>query len=71
MKELVVYLSNKEHYELSTALIAAKKAYRDAMTALGAVQREEGSYEDHSLSGLKTLSFPLTAKSYENHNPNL
>ena len=30
-----------------SALIAAKKAYRDAMTALGAVQREDGSYEDH------------------------
>ena len=29
------------------ALIAAKKAYRDAMTALGAVQRDDGSYDDH------------------------
>jgi hypothetical protein len=29
------------------ALIAAKQSYRDAMAALGAIQKERGNYEDY------------------------
>jgi hypothetical protein len=29
------------------ALIAAKQSYRDAMSALGAIQKERGNYEDY------------------------
>jgi hypothetical protein len=40
-----------EKYEAAIAaekaLIAAKQSYRDAMSALGAIQKERGNYEDY------------------------